>query len=665
MRLLHARESKFQEFFEANVPPYAILSHTWGPVNTEVSYQDMLYVVNAARRSQHSDDEIGEIEARPGFKKIMECRRRAIDDGLQWVWVDTCCIDKSSSAELTEAINTMHRWYKKSAVCYAYLADLPDGYGKSSNPKPLSTWQMEAFQNSRWFTRGWTLQELIAPRSLWFFDSGWKYFGRRSAPEESEPSLIQIVSEITGIPQRYLEDGDVQHASIAQKMSWASNRTTTRTEDMAYCLLGIFNVNIPLLYGEGDQAFMRLQEEILKSSSDHSILAWSRSPITIQDRSSIEDASEVPIQRRKGLESIFATSPQCFARSADLRPFEQRALSEHSMTNLGLRIELPLCPINGGVVALLNCQWGNRLDGQLGLNIARVTTSTIKWQQSVGRTKEVVARDNSLEFYGVGRMDAESLIFVPFNPDEDSHPTTSATLYCPRRSATIYPLITSLEDRTHPKVLLLNLFSKLGYKVTKALPEYKWDLLTDSSTATTAQCHIQFGNASEPGAVLLQSQSAGTAPFAVLISFGSPPVDLASLIFRSLSVVPMYGFESIDKMQPLIDFEKVYNDTCQSIRQHHGIIGLEISDNSVILPQRNPSVGSRKLTLSDGTSLSGHVRLAERLGQKVCMLDVCAARNEALQSTTLTDGKSTKAFPTSESRSKDDPKQNKRRGWKR
>ncbi|KAH8812639.1 heterokaryon incompatibility protein-domain-containing protein [Xylogone sp. PMI_703] len=217
-------------------PKYAILSHTWG--EGEVSYQDMRAGAHQAR-------------GKSGFSKIEHCCAQAHQDEFKWVWIDTCCIDKSSSSELSEAINSMYRWYEKSHVCYAYLVDVP----------PLSPeLDEDKFRSSRWFTRGWTLQELIAPQH---------------SELGTKASLRFIITEITDISQSVLLNMDyLSDHSVGERMSWAASRSTTRVEDKAYSLLSIFDVNMLLIYGEGPKAFIRLQEEILRRSEDYSLLLW-------------------------------------------------------------------------------------------------------------------------------------------------------------------------------------------------------------------------------------------------------------------------------------------------------------------------------------------------------------------------------------------------------
>jgi len=241
MRLINVKTLELKEFIRGGIPPYAILSHTWG--SEEVSFQDM-----------------GTIEShdKKGFSKILKCCQQAQNDGYDWVWIDTCCIDKSSSAELSEAINSMYAWYHDSAVCYAYLEDVPPL--KPSFPKTQ-------FSSARWFTRGWCLQELLAPPFVEFYASDWTEIGTKF-------SLREHIEAVTDIPKDALMGESLTTYPIAQKMSWASNRQTTRVEDEAYCLLGIFDINMPLLYGEGRRAFLRLQEQILQQTEDFSLLLW-------------------------------------------------------------------------------------------------------------------------------------------------------------------------------------------------------------------------------------------------------------------------------------------------------------------------------------------------------------------------------------------------------
>ena len=242
MRLLNSKKQTLEEFMD-DVPAYAILSHTWG--RHEVTLQDL------ARPAQESTKD---------FAKIEGACELAARSGYDYIWIDTCCIDKTSSAELSEAINSMFRWYQEAAMCYVYLSDL------RSTTRHLSESELAS---CRWFRRGWTLQELIAPLCIIFVDRDWVEVG-------SKDTLLSWISHITTIPEDVLlEPDEIYCLPAATKMSWAAMRQTTRIEDMAYCLLGLFDVHMPLLYGEGRQAFRRLQEEILKRTDDLSLLAWS------------------------------------------------------------------------------------------------------------------------------------------------------------------------------------------------------------------------------------------------------------------------------------------------------------------------------------------------------------------------------------------------------
>ncbi len=342
MRLIEAQTLKLREFPENTIPTYAVLSHTWG--SEEVSFQEM---------------QIGVGDTKEGFKKIRGCCERAIEDDLLYVWVDTCCIDKSSSAELSEAINSMFRWYQNAEVCYAYLSDL--------NLVKYTSTMLDDFKNgvgitqiplkeSRWFSRGWTLQELLAPPRVEFFDCRWQLFG-------SKADLCERISEITGIEPQALHGQSLASFSVAKRMSWAAKRKTTRTEDIAYCLLGIFGVNMPLLYGEGMQAFTRLQEEIMKDSDDQSLFAWQ--PL------SNENADKLRINPIRG---PLAESPQEFALSGNVVPLRDWAVSEpYSMTNKGLRITIPLFGADNQWLGVLGCGYEGPDKSPLGMFLVKTT----------------------------------------------------------------------------------------------------------------------------------------------------------------------------------------------------------------------------------------------------------------------------------------------------
>ncbi|KAJ4303059.1 hypothetical protein N0V90_001950 [Kalmusia sp. IMI 367209] len=244
MRLLQLQDDdslSLVEFIGNNIPRYAILSHTWGSNDEEVNFQDI---------------KNGTGTCKIGWRKIYFCGQQAKKDDLQYFWVDTCCIDKTSSSELTEAINSMFHWYRIAERCYVYLSDV-----STANRAEYTA----AFRNSRWFTRGWTLQELLAPKRVEFFSMEGNLLGDRC-------SLVQEITNITGIPDQALQGESLSQFSFEERMKWAEKRETKRGEDMAYSLLGIFNIHMPLIYGEGKtNAFQRLRRKIEKEFSSRRI----------------------------------------------------------------------------------------------------------------------------------------------------------------------------------------------------------------------------------------------------------------------------------------------------------------------------------------------------------------------------------------------------------
>ncbi|KAK1639873.1 hypothetical protein BDP81DRAFT_459203 [Colletotrichum phormii] len=241
MRLLSTTAKKLEVFDLGNAPPYAALSHLWE--HDEVLFQDMGDLATAARRS--------------GFRKIESACSAAEMLGLNFIWIDTCCMDKESEAERSEAVESSFRTFRSAAVCIAYLSDVD--------------MQADSFRRSRWFSRSWTLQELIAPTRLVFFTREWQLLNSRS-------ELRSQLYDITGIDPFVLEGGDLAKVSVARKMFWATNRNAYRLEDIAYSLSGLFGVEMMPIYGEGNvNAFLRLQEHIAKTVKDPTLFAW-RSP---------------------------------------------------------------------------------------------------------------------------------------------------------------------------------------------------------------------------------------------------------------------------------------------------------------------------------------------------------------------------------------------------
>ncbi|KAF0315511.1 het domain-containing protein [Colletotrichum asianum] len=267
MWLINLQTLELEEFLGSDTPDYAILSHTWS---------------------------CGE---KQGYQKILDACAQARGAEYNFLWVDTNCIDKSSSSELTEAINSMFSWYFHSGVCFAYLSDIPTS-GQNFDADGISC--------SRWFARGWTLQELLAPKEVLFYAADWSLIGTRS-------SLAHYISSATGIDVKYFNSKSITStASVGERLSWLARRETTRLEDMAYCMLGIFGISMPLIYGEGSRAFMRLQEEILKVSDDHSLFCWSWSAFS-------------------GTGSLLASRPHAFEEASHLNsPLEKTIGHSHT-----------------------------------------------------------------------------------------------------------------------------------------------------------------------------------------------------------------------------------------------------------------------------------------------------------------------------------------------
>lgn len=322
MRLLNTKSLQLQEFFERDTPPYAILSHRWGA--DEILYNDMVPTADQSKTQQ-----------KHGYAKLLGSCNLAQQQDYEWIWIDTCCIDKSSSAELTEAINSMYQWYEAAEVCYAYLDDVES---------------QDTFTESKWFTRGWTLQELIAPGLVMFYSAAWEFIGTKR-------SLVSTIAAKSQVDVQVLMGGDPLEMSVARRMYWASHRVTTRVEDEAYCLLGLFGVNMPLIYGEGRKAFRRLQEEIIRLNDDQSILAWYAT----------EEADGTAVD-------FLASGASDFQESGDIAAHPYRRTGQEAMmiTSQGLSVELCQLSVKqdeaagiegeepfGEVDAILDCQIGS------------------------------------------------------------------------------------------------------------------------------------------------------------------------------------------------------------------------------------------------------------------------------------------------------------------
>ncbi|KAI5988744.1 heterokaryon incompatibility protein-domain-containing protein [Pisolithus albus] len=322
---------------------YAILSHCWGAAEEEVSFQEMDQFMTAGEEVRN------DIRRRTGYQKIVDTCRQAQRDDLEWLWVDTCCIDKKSSSELSEAINSMYEWYHLANQCYVYLHDTVGD--------TLTHWD-QSIAIPKWFSRGWTLQELVAPSVVQFFDQNWECIGDRE-------QHASVLNRITRVPTETLKIGfGGPRPSVAQIMSWAADRTTTREEDRAYSLLGLLGVQMPMLYGEGKNAFRRLQLEIIRKSNDQSIFAWSWSKKTgLSDSFLADDPSWF-----RDCSNVISLSPDEFIKALakdvpedELRNIPAKRLRTFTVSNDGIQIWLPTATYGAiSEVRLACCQTTDR-----------------------------------------------------------------------------------------------------------------------------------------------------------------------------------------------------------------------------------------------------------------------------------------------------------------
>ena len=340
IRLIHCRELKFEEFHD---PPeeYAILSHTWRRDKrgneTEVTYQDFQARPKRRRRGR-----------KRGWRKVETACDIALEHNLEWIWIDSCCINKNDIQEVTEAINSMYQWYEQSRICIAYLRDL-DGTELTS---------------CTWFLRGWTLQELIAPSKVLFYNKYWEYCGSKNGYDienkyDEAKDLSSRVADISGIDRDLLRTNDsvlikrsLSSIPACQKMYWASKRKTTKAEDMAYCLIGIFGINhMHLKYGEGRGAFIRLQEEIIKQSSDSTLFAWqvinpvqciTENLLNLDEKGPYESLFEFP-ESHRSFHGIFACHPGEFQLASKIKPKQHIIYNDEiTVTSRGIKLTTPL-----------------------------------------------------------------------------------------------------------------------------------------------------------------------------------------------------------------------------------------------------------------------------------------------------------------------------------
>jgi hypothetical protein len=305
---------------ERDYPRYAILSHRWG--DDEITYQEFMYFTSSEYGKQPSIAKMLGFDDRRrdgnGFQKIMNAVKKAADLGFQWLWCDCVCINKDSSAELSEAINSMYAWYRDAALCIVHLSDVADLAEDQTIRKAVLA--------SRWWTRGWTLQEFIAPRKLQFYTADWIYL-------TDKIDLASHSEIIAGIPSKYILRQNNEIACVAERLRWAAGRATTRPEDLAYCLLGLATVNMPLLYGEGGaRAWRRLQEAIASTVNDDSIYAIK------------------PPMHKSPKAYLFARRPSEFMSGL----IGQAGGSDtiQSITNIGIRTWVTYVDLGGGLMAV-------------------------------------------------------------------------------------------------------------------------------------------------------------------------------------------------------------------------------------------------------------------------------------------------------------------------
>ncbi|KAI0096806.1 HET-domain-containing protein [Nemania sp. FL0031] len=332
MRFLNTSTFEVKHLSEGQVQSegYAILSHRWLSDGEEITFQDIHKYTTALQ--SHTRPFI-----LPQLDKIRGACDVARDRGLRWLWMDTCCIDKDDTREYAEAINSMFRWYRDAKLCITYLSDVQDANRHSSSGWDIfgSTIDGQHYRLSQWFSRGWTLQEMLAPSELEFYDEDWNFIGTKR-------ELAGAISEVTGISAPFLTGQKrLDDACIAVKMSWMSGRRTTYPEDMTYSMMGIFNITMPLVYGEsGPRAFRRLQEILLASPfMDESLFAWK-----MPTEPNAGKSSAIPMESEwESAEwGLLASSPDCFKESGDIEVPDGRAAQVRTFRMIPQGLEAPI-----------------------------------------------------------------------------------------------------------------------------------------------------------------------------------------------------------------------------------------------------------------------------------------------------------------------------------
>ena len=430
MRLINTTTYKLSDFTAQEIPLYAILSHTWE--DEEVLYHDLEDLEKASKLK--------------GYEKLANFCKEAAQQGFQYAWMDTCCMDKSSSAELSEAVNSMFQWYKNATVCYVYLADFVAianfDFGFDTAPTP-----------PRWFYRSWTLQELLAPDSVVFYDKHWIDFGTRQSLADWIACFTRIDTDL--LIAKY----SVSNYSVAQKMSWASSRVATRVEDTAYSLMGLFEVNMPLLYGEGWKAFRRLQEEIIRNSSDQSIFAW---------------------KSHHSTRGILASSPVDFTESGQVvRAYRWSHSRGYSLTNNGLAIDLPTCEDHGQeeFLGVLDCHL-------VGYPWSRLAIILVGEAPSTGTPKPIDIGDtpDPRVWSECWRVSSDTLRSVEVSALKD----------CTTNSLTISPIWRSPENAARSEMRRATIGISLDHAMGNSGYSVAWSRSGPSRTVPTEETFISY-----------------------------------------------------------------------------------------------------------------------------------------------------------------------------
>ena len=417
MRLLDTTTGRFKWFPDPRAIRYAILSHVWAKPDRknpakyrpEQTYEEIVKLEQDIPLDQPILDKLS--------PKIQGACKIAREHDFNYIWIDSGCIDKSSSAELSEAINSMFEWYRHANICYALLEDVEEeSIARAERPT-------SSFRNSKWFKRGWTLQELLAPRNVLFLSRLFKVIGTKA-------ELADVIADVTFIRREVLLDEfKLEDAPVSERMSWASRRETTREEDEAYCLLGIFGIQMSPIYGEGRYAFIRLQEEILRQTADPTILTWggwitrpydyfSLPTSSLLNTDSSQAEAVVSDDSDTARSYLLALSPRDFeSHSATVAMTPQSILpnfdiysTDFAFTAHGIRAKLPLMTIYDKNkkpyrLALLGCQ------DKKGRCIALL----LQWRRSSAGHRSVsigaFLRDTSLSQSGPGRSSGDNVFF--------------------------------------------------------------------------------------------------------------------------------------------------------------------------------------------------------------------------------------------------------------